>query len=514
MSLRTLLAAALAFSFAVACTKTADTAATSTGAQVEAVQQPIAPTQPQAAAAPGSQPDVMTLKRPVGGEWMGLYLQGKKAGWAFTDVKSATFEGQPAVETISDVALSATIGGAKTERQMHEERYYQPRNGGLLVGVQIDKTGDGGEEHIHGVRKGDQLELTITRPGRAAETRTMPASAETIDEADAPRLALAKHIKVAGKAFDEDDLVDKGISTEVTTPSTVVNAGVTVKVVRTVTIDDKDKLPTTISFDDQGRTVDARFGEPPVMVGKAEPEATAKKLEEVDLFALTRVVLNRAPEQAAFGDHPTLTMKVKGLPKEFQKDASRQSYAPAPDGETLITISGHPPKANVSRPVKSTPELKEWLEPTRQVESNDPAIASTAKAVVGPETDAWIAAQKLSHWVNQTLTKAYGASSDRASDVLARKTGDCTEHALLFTAMARAEGIPARRVDGLVYMGVDGQPPALYWHEWAEVWVGEWIAIDPTFDESIADATHLALGEEGRADSAALIGQLAITVAK
>src|SRR6185437_818352 len=93
MSLRTLLAAALAFSFAVGCTKTADTAATSTGAQVEAVQQPVT-NPPQAAAAPGSQPDVMTLKRPAGGEWMGLYLQGKKAGWAFTDVKSATFDGQ------------------------------------------------------------------------------------------------------------------------------------------------------------------------------------------------------------------------------------------------------------------------------------------------------------------------------------------------------------------------------------------------------------------------------------
>ncbi|MBS2032034.1 MAG: transglutaminase family protein [Deltaproteobacteria bacterium] len=511
MTLRTLLAAALAFS-SLACTKTADTAATSTSSTAG-----VEPGQPQAASHPqaaAEQPDVLTLKRPAGGEWMGLYLQGKKAGWAFTDVKGATFDGQPAVEAISDVALSATIGGAKTEREMHEERYYQPRNGGLLIGVQIDKTGDGGEEHIHGVRKGNQLELTITRPGRAAETRTMPASAETIEQADAPRLALAKHIKVAGKAFDEDDLVDKGISTEVGTPSTVVNAGVTVKVQRTITIDDKDKLPTTISFDDQGRTVDARFGEPPVMVGKAEPEATAKKLEEVDLFALTRVVLDRAPEQAAFGDHPTLTMKVKGLPKEFQKDASRQSYKAAPDGDTLITIAGHPPKGNVSRPVKSTAELKEWLEPTRQVESNDPSIMAAAKSVAGGETDAWIASQKLSHWVNQALTKAYGASSDRASDVLARKTGDCTEHALLFTAMARSLGIPARRVDGLVYMGVDGQPPALYWHEWAEVWVGEWIAIDPTFDESIADATHLALGEEGRADSAALIGQLAITVAK
>ena len=64
------------------------------------------------------------------------------------------------------------------------------------------------------------------------------------------------------------------------------------------------------------------------------------------------------------------------------------------------------------------------------------------------------------------------------------------------TALARAVGIPARRVDGLVYMEAADAVPAFYWHEWVEVYVGEWIEVDPTFNQEVADATHIALGSE------------------
>lgn len=465
------------------------------------------------AAALVTRPQVLTLQRPEGGEWLGLYLQGKKAGWAYSDVRMGEFEGGPAVLAISEVALSATIGGAKTERHLREERLYAFKDGGPLVGLRVDKTGDGGEEHIRGVRQGDHFELTVKRPGHPTEVKQVPASAETIDQADAPRLALARGAAISGKALDGDDLTDKAIATTLLPPAELAQAGVAIQVRRTSTVDEKDKLPTITSIDAQGRVLEVRFGEPAVMVGKAEPEAVAKKLEEVDLFALTRVVLDRAPDAKAFGEEPVLTFDVKGLPKEFQKPSPRQSYAPGADGITRVTIHGHAPTVHAQLPEPATSgELKEALSATRQVESKDPGIVSQARQIVGGEKDAWVAARKLSAWVNGALTKAYGASSDRATDVLARKEGDCTEHALLFTAMARAVGIPARRVDGLVYMGVQGQPPALYWHEWAEVFIGEWVAIDPTFGEPVADATHLALGSEGRADSAALIGQLHITV--
>jgi hypothetical protein len=462
-----------------------------------------------------SAPQVLQAKRPKGGEWMGLYLAGKKAGWAFSDLDETTWEGQKVVRATNEVLLSATIGGAKSERKMREERYYEPKEGGALLGFHIERTGDGGNETQIGHRKKDQFELNIDRPGHAPETRTLPASQEIIDQADPARVALLRHAKVAGPALDEDELADKNSSTEPLPDDEVVYGGVHVKVHRTLTIEEKDNLKVISSFDDKGELVEVSFGQPPVMVGKAEPEATAKKLDEVDLFALTRVSLDAAPAKSAFAVPGQLVMHVRGLPPEFQKPNPRQTYATQPGGIVDVSIKTHAPTRSATRPESpADDEQKEALKSTMQVESSDPQIVALSKKIVGGEKDAWTASQKLSEWVHDNLQKAYGASSDRATDVLLRMKGDCTEHALLFTALARAAGIPARRVDGLVYMDTskNQNEPTLYWHEWSQVYVGEWIDIDPTFGQPVADATHLALGSEGKADSAALIGQLAITV--
>ena len=52
---------------------------------------------------------------------------------------------------------------------------------------------------------------------------------------------------------------------------------------------------------------------------------------------------------------------------------------------------------------------------------------------------------------------------------------------------------PAREVAGLIY--VDGPPAGFYFHQWAKVWVGKWIDVDPTFNQPLADVTHIKLAE-------------------
>jgi transglutaminase-like putative cysteine protease len=113
-------------------------------------------------------------------------------------------------------------------------------------------------------------------------------------------------------------------------------------------------------------------------------------------------------------------------------------------------------------------------------------------------------------WTYQNLDKDYGASADRATDVLRQKKGDCTEHSLITVSLMRAAGIPARRIDGVIYMMQEDGVPAFYWHEWVEAYVGEWVQLDPTFGQKVADATHFAVGEEGNAEITPLIGQLKV----
>jgi transglutaminase-like putative cysteine protease len=144
----------------------------------------------------------------------------------------------------------------------------------------------------------------------------------------------------------------------------------------------------------------------------------------------------------------------------------------------------------------------------------DPDIKAAAKLAVGDEKDAYLAAKKVVAWVGSHMQKDYGASSDRASEALRQMKGDCTEHSLLSVSMLRSLGIPAKRIDGLVYMVNGDGVPALYWHEWVEAYVGAWTQLDPTFDEPVTDAAHLALGEETHEDIVQLIGQLKVVDAR
>lgn len=64
--------------------------------------------------------------------------------------------------------------------------------------------------------------------------------------------------------------------------------------------------------------------------------------------------------------------------------------------------------------------------------------------------------------------KDFQRGFDVASRVAARKEGDCTEHAVLLAALARAFGCPARLVLGIALVPWEGRLFA-FGHAWVEV---------------------------------------------
>jgi transglutaminase-like putative cysteine protease len=137
------------------------------------------------------------------------------------------------------------------------------------------------------------------------------------------------------------------------------------------------------------------------------------------------------------------------------------------------------------------------------VQSDHPKILEKAREIVGDTTNAWEAAKKLNEWVRANMRSTFSARFTNALEVLENLEGDCTEHSVLFIALARAVGIPAREVAGLVY--VDAGKPAFYFHQWAKVWVGKWVDMDPTFGQTTVDVTHIKLGEGDLFDLAHII---------
>jgi len=132
--------------------------------------------------------------------------------------------------------------------------------------------------------------------------------------------------------------------------------------------------------------------------------------------------------------------------------------------------------------------LDEYLKETIFIQSKDLAIGSLAKDIIRGERDTLKMTRLIYEWVYKNIKKTPVISLPMATEVLRTKEGDCNEHATLFTALARAAGIPARIAVGLTYK--DG---FFYYHAWPEVYLDEWVAVDPTLGQFPADASHIRL---------------------
>jgi hypothetical protein len=94
----------------------------------------------------------------------------------------------------------------------------------------------------------------------------------------------------------------------------------------------------------------------------------------------------------------------------------------------------------------------------------------------------------INAWVHDNLEQTPLVSVPSALDVLATRRGDCTEHALLATALLRAAGIPARVAVGLAH-----SEGAFGYHAWVEYWHDGWRTMDPTWGQLPADLGHIRL---------------------
>ena len=147
-------------------------------------------------------------------------------------------------------------------------------------------------------------------------------------------------------------------------------------------------------------------------------------------------------------------------------------------------------------------------EPLLEVES--PEIRALASRLRGTETDPRVVAERINRWVYDSLEKRITVGIPSALGTLRARRGDCNEHTQLYVAVARAAGIPARVAAGLAFL--DGK---FYYHAWPEIWLERWVAVDPTFGQFPADASHLrfTIGGLGKqAELLRLMGTLTIDV--
>lgn len=209
-------------------------------------------------------------------------------------------------------------------------------------------------------------------------------------------------------------------------------------------------------------------------------------------------------EQPHRGARTMVLRLVSKAGKAIPEDRSQQSLG----GDTYRVTAAEPPGSAAA----AGPELAPFLQADAFVQSDHPKIRRQAATIVGDETDPWRRAVAIHQWVFTTLRKEPVASVPSALEVLQNGRGDCNEHTVLFTALARAASLPARIDIGLVW---SDDLAGFYYHAWPEVWVGEWVRMDPTLGQPLADATHVKLltgGIESWTGILAHLGQLEIEV--
>lgn len=241
----------------------------------------------------------------------------------------------------------------------------------------------------------------------------------------------------------------------------------------------------------------------------ADAEGKPSVLDD-DVILSTAVQSN--VDLGAIEDHDELRFVLSGVDLDgFDLDGGRQELR----GDTLIvrreSLDDLDP--GYTLPYKRM-DLAAELQPEPLIQSDDPRIEAKAKQFTAWRTswahDPKTVTRQLTSSIYHLLEKEITFSVPSALQVLESERGDCNEHTVLFVAMARSLGLPARTAVGLVY--VDG---AFYYHAWPEVWLGEWVAADPTFDQYPADAAHIRFVIGGLAQQVEiirLIGRLNIDV--
>jgi len=181
-------------------------------------------------------------------------------------------------------------------------------------------------------------------------------------------------------------------------------------------------------------------------------------------------------------------------PAEVFTPTAYQQITPAGDGAAEVTVFGASAGAKPPASPADPPTALE-RQPNNVIQSDDPKIQAIARSIEPDESDPWRIAAALEREASRRIRNVnYSQAFATAAEVIESGTGDCTEHAVLLAALARARGVPARVVIGLVYVEEAGQP-AFGYHMWNELYLGDlWVPFDATRPRGGASAAYLRLG--------------------
>lgn len=427
-------------------------------------------------------------------DWYGIYAEGGKIGWGRTTLGRSDVAGEPALVSSDEMHVRARMLGETYEMDMASQHVYdlEPPHA-LRHGWQRTTRGDD-RQRVEVTRKGDVYRAVIEQAGGRREVGlgTLDVSFTDLSTTVAWfRTPREVGQRVVVRSFEWDDLVATTESGTVRAVNHTMADGVPITWYEVAAHSERNGDMGTYRMDGRGRMLSARIGGGAIEL-RLEPEEVARTPgASVDLF-----VSRMARIDVPLGDPRRIVemvVRIEGPGADSVGSGPRQTATYAADTKTLTLEIGK----RHGTPAKATQaEIQRALEELPSYPIRHEKVVALAKAAVGEVTDRATQVVRLVAFVDAYVRDDYHAEPLTVLDLIEVRRGDCSEHAALFTTLARALGIPAREVSGLAYMGDREQ--AFGGHAWNEVLVdGRWVPVDPTWGEVELDATHIRQATEG-----------------
>jgi transglutaminase superfamily protein len=464
------------------------------------------------------------LAVPPGTVFFRLDLAGQQVGFASTTVDTAG-----TALRVSDVLLLEFPVLGRMHRTRARSRAVVNRALRLqTLDVMFD--GDEGQLLAHGEVQGDSvLRVTLVSARDSQATRLRLSQPIVLTTLLPLRLAFGGALKAgrtfATRVFDPLELAERDVSVTIAAESTLVvpdSAGfdsttmawtaVHFDTVRAFRIEERSEgLTTNAWIDAQGHIVRVT-GPVGLTQERTEYEIAYQNFRHRDVSRLVRGGAQAGP--GAVIATTALAARVS-LPPAIRSRAEYRAVLRGVDLSALTLTGGRQERAGDTLIVRRetaaafaaayrlparNPALAPWLAAQPLIQSADPRIRTEAHEILGDEPDPARAAERLTHWVAAHVRKETTLGLPNAASVLTQRRGDCNELTVLYVALARAAGLPARPVAGLLEVG-----GRFYYHAWPEVYMGGWVAVDPLLDQFPADASHLRFIVGGLARHAQLI---------
>ena len=205
--------------------------------------------------------------------------------------------------------------------------------------------------------------------------------------------------------------------------------------------------------------------------------------------------------------------KVKQAKYQLTVTEGNLPSLPTTGSQTILAQQQNQPPllitVNINTHHPATPEeltaISTYLADSPYINTSSPAILNLTKRALkinkennipnpNPETITRNA-EKLRAFVNRFVrNKNLSVGFASADEVAHSRIGDCTEHAVLLTAMLRADHIPARIAPGLIYAdSFAGERNIFGYHMWTQALIdNQWVDLDATLNRPF-DATHITL---------------------